>query len=665
MENFSARKIFNMKLNIGNKIFGGFLILIVLFAINAIIIFRTGNNINDNVMISFQTVNPSKDAINELITLAHRTRMLATNWVFLQTNDEDKNALRFIVNGEYKTLKEKIEKLMVNWDADSLDVNFKKDSAQRMLMKHAFQKFDSLLSGTQENIMNTLEGFDSYEDATTKLLAGDYVDQVIIPQSNDIVKLLSVIKAKQEQLTKQSVDSMVTSTNRLTGITIILGTAIVIIGFLCAYLLMRSITTPINYIRDVVVKLGRGELVEDSEKSFSNDEIGDMAKATNTLVSGLKATTVFAENIGKGNYATEFTPLSDHDVLGNALINMRDNLSRVAEEDKKRAWTTEGLAKFAEILRSNNTDVQKLCDEIIGNLVKYLSANQGALYIVDDVYDGEEPTMSLLACYAWDKKKYLNQKIYKGEGLAGQAWQEKDMIYLTDVPQNYIRITSGLGDANPTAILIMPLKTNDHIFGVLEIASFSTMGDHEIEFVRRIAESTASTVNSVKVNARTSKLLAESQQMTEEMRAQEEEMRQNMEELQATQEEMQRSQSESTSLVTLVNEKFATIEFDLEGNILKANENFLEAMGYDLNEIQGEHHRIFMPKEERNTEAYRQFWKDLSDGKMKSGEFKRVNKRGEEIWIFGAYAPIWGLNGQIVRLLKIAQNITHYKKQHS
>ncbi|MFN7328720.1 MAG: hypothetical protein ACK5UP_04370, partial [Bacteroidota bacterium] len=105
MENTSAKKkLFNIKLNIGNKIFGGFLILIVLFAINALIIFRTGNNIDNNVMISSQTVNPSKDAINELITLAHRSRMLATNWVFLQTNDEDKNALRFIVNGEYKTV---------------------------------------------------------------------------------------------------------------------------------------------------------------------------------------------------------------------------------------------------------------------------------------------------------------------------------------------------------------------------------------------------------------------------------------------------------------------------------------------------------------------------------------------------------------------------------
>jgi methyl-accepting chemotaxis protein len=335
----------------------------------------------------------------------------------------------------------------------------------------------------------------------------------------------------------------------------------------------------------------------------------------------------------------------------------------VAEEDKKRAWASEGLATFAEILRSNNSDVQKLCYEIIGSLVKYLKANQGALYIIDDVTDGDEQTMSMLACYAWNKKKHVNQKIYKGEGLAGQAWQEMDTIYLTDVPQNYIRITSGLGDANPTSILIMPLKVNDQIFGVVEIASFSAMAEHEIEFVKRIAESIASTVSSVKVNARTTKLLAESQQMTEEMRAQEEEMRQNMEELQATQEEMQRGQSESASIVAIVNEGFNTIEFDTDGNILKANDNFLNAMGYSLDEIVGEHHSIFMPKEERNTDAYRQFWKDLSVGKVKSGEFRRINKNGEEVWILATYSPLRNPIGQISRLMKVAIDITKYKRK--
>ncbi len=557
MEKSSSSKKFKLRLKIGNKIFGGFLILIVLFAANAFIIFLTGSNIDKNVMSSSEVVNPSKDAINELITLVHRSRMLATNWVFLQTNDEDKRALETIVRLEYPSNKEKIQKLMKNWDADSLSATFKKDSSQRALMTQAFQKYDELLKGTQESIMNTLTGFDAYEDPTTKLLAGDFVDQEIIPKSNEIIKILAKIKEKQEKLTEQSTEELRNSTANLRIITLVLGLAIIGFGILCAYLLVRNITIPINYIKDVVVKLGRGELVDDNKRAFSNDEIGEMAVATENLVNGLKATTTFAENIGNGKYDSQYTPLSDHDVLGNALLNMRANLARVAEEDKKRNWTTEGIAKFGEILRSNNSDVQKLCDEIIGSLVKYLKANQGALYIIDETIGDEELTMSMVSCYAWDKKKFINQKIHRGEGLAGQAWQEMDTIYITDVPQNYIRITSGLGDANPTSILIMPLKVNDQFFGVIEIASFNKMADYEIDFVRKVAESIASTVSTVKVNERTQKLLAESQQMTEEMRSQEEEMRQNMEELQATQEEMKRQEGE---IIKAANDKVKAIQ---------------------------------------------------------------------------------------------------------
>ncbi len=656
MENPVSGK-FKIRLKIGNKIFGGFIILIVLFAINAFIIFLTVNNIDQNVALSSQTVNPSRDAINELITLVHRSRMLVTNWVFLQTNDDDKNALRQILSFEYPANKDKIQKLMQNWDADSTSGTFNKDSSQRALMTKAFAKFDELLTGAEENIITKLRDFDDYEDPTTKLLAGDYVDQVVIPQSNELIKILSKIKEKQELLTATSANDLVRSTTNLRTITLVLGIAIIAIGLLSAYALVRTITRPINYIKDVVVKLGRGELVEDKKKVFSNDEIGEMAQATDNLVSGLKATTSFAENIGNGKYDSEFKPLSDHDVLGNALLNMRGNLSRVAEEDKKRNWATEGMAKFGEILRTNNSDVQKLSDEIISNLVKYLKANQGALYIIDDA-EGEEPTMSMIACYAWDKKKYINQKIHKGEGLAGQAWQEMDVIYLTDVPQNYIRITSGLGDANPSAILIMPLKVNDQIFGVVELASFGTFRDFEIEFVSKIAESIASTISSVKVNARTQRLLEESQEMTEQMRAQEEEMRQNMEELQATQEEMQRGQSESESTLQAINSAICVVELSVDGEILKANHNFLDLIGYDQSEIVGEHHRLLVPKDDRASEEYKKFWRDLNAGKVVRGDFKRVGKKGNVIWIHGNYSPIKNKSGEVSKILKIAYPIS-------
>jgi PAS domain S-box-containing protein len=462
---------------------------------------------------------------------------------------------------------------------------------------------------------------------------------------------------QQTIVTKQSDEQVISSIQTLRNLTVILGGIFLLVSLISAFYLLSSVTKPVNFLKNIVVKLGRGELVEEKRAKFNNDEIGDMAIAMDNLVSGLKATTSFAENIGNGNYRSDFKPLSDHDVLGNALINMRDNLSKVAEDDKKRNWATEGLAKFGEILRTNNTDLMKLSDEIIGNLVKYLKANQGALYIIDDVEGTEEPTMSMKACYAWDKKKFLNNKIHRGEGLAGQAWQEGDIVYLTEVPQNYIRITSGLGDANPTSVLIVPLKLNDQIFGVVEVASFSSFQDFEIEFVQKIAESIASTISAVKINARTQRLLEESQEMTEQMRAQEEEMRQNMEELQATQEEMQRSQAETESTMLAIHGAMSVVDYSIDGTVSKANSNFLDLYGYTQDEIIGEHHRLFANKEEKNTEEYRQFWKDLASGYPKKGTFKRLNRRGEPITVRSSFSPIKNRSGDVVKIMEIAYEV--------
>jgi len=572
-----------------------------------------------------------------------RSKMLVTNWVYLQTNQEDKNALRQLQDYEYPALREQVTKLMPTWESDS----------QRLWMDTVFLKFDTLINVQKESIMANLQSFENYEDPLTKLLAEDAIESQIIPRAADLITRLNRIAAKQNQVTTRSDVDVISSIISLRNYTLILGAGIIIIGLMSAFFLMRTITRPVNFLKNVVVKLGRGELVEEKQANVSNDEIGEMAIAMDNLVAGLKETSLFAENIGNGKYNTQFKPLSEHDVLGNALINMRDNLSKVAEDDKKRNWATEGMAKFGEILRTNTNDLGKLAEEIIGNLVKYLKANQGALYIIDDVEAGEEPTMSMKSCYAWDKKKFLNHKIYKGEGLAGQSWQEGDIVYLTEVPQNYIKITSGLGDANPTSVLIVPLKVNDQIFGVVEIASFNQFQDYEMEFVQKIAESIASTISSVKVNARTQLLLEESQEMTEQMRAQEEEMRQNMEELQATQEEMQRSQSDTESTLSAIHSSLAVADYTVDGMMTKVNSNFLDLFGYTQDDVIGEHHRLLAIKEEKSSDEYRQFWKDLASGYPKKGLYVRMNRKGETIKVRSSFSPIKNRAGEVVKIMEI------------
>jgi transcriptional regulator with GAF, ATPase, and Fis domain len=235
--------------------------------------------------------------------------------------------------------------------------------------------------------------------------------------------------------------------------------------------------------------------------------------------------------------------VGEKDVLGISLLTMRNNLKTSADEDKKRNWATEGLAKFVDILRSNNSKTSNLSENILTNLVKYLKANQGTMFVVNDENE-KDVHLELVACYAYDRKKHVEKRIEIGEGLVGQAYLEKDIIFLTDVPDNYVAITSGLGDANPRCVLIVPLKMNEKVYGIIEIASFVPFEKYMIEFTEKLGESIASTIAATKINDRTSSLLAQTQIQAEEMRSQEEEMRQNMEELQATQEEMGRKEND-------------------------------------------------------------------------------------------------------------------------
>ena len=216
-----------------------------------------------------------------------------------------------------------------------------------------------------------------------------------------------------------------------------------------------------------------------------------------------------------------------------------EKLEAAQEDERKRSWASDGFSKFAALMRQqHNTESQY--DDLVAGIIKHLNLNQGGLYLISE--EGNEKVLRLKACFAYNRKKYLNQDITIGQGLVGQCYLERDYIYLTDVPQQYTRITSGLGESTPTALLIIPLMFNEQVEGVLEVASFKEIPQYQIEFLMKLGEDIGASININKVNCLTGKLLSEAQQQAEEMRAQEEEMRQNMEELSATQEEMHRKE---------------------------------------------------------------------------------------------------------------------------
>lgn len=325
------------------------------------------------------------------------------------------------------------------------------------------------------------------------------------------------------------------------GISVIL----IIAGYFATFYLSNNMVKTIVQVKDSLEHLSYGETI-DKLNVKRKDEIGDMTTSLNSFVEGINSYAEFAKEIGKGNLDANFTALSENDTLGNSLIQMRNNLKQIAVVEKERTWHNEGVAILNDVIRKYSNDLKELCIHFNRSIVNYLNANQSALYLIED-NGREEPYLELYTCYAFDRQKHLTGRVELGEGLVGQAALEKNYIYLTDVPPSFVKITSGLGLATPTAVIIFPLVHNEEVQGVIEMASFNKFMKHEIEFLRKITEDIASVITSARVTKNTQALLEETQQMTEAMKSQEEELRQNNEELQATQEELARKLKEAES----------------------------------------------------------------------------------------------------------------------
>ena len=374
----------------------------------------------------------------------------------------------------------------------------------------------------------------------------------------------------------------------------------------------------------------------------------------------------FIENLRQDKLDEPFSAQENKDSLTKALLKLREYMVRSKSEqeqrrieEEQRTWVTQGLAEFGEILRKSSDNLEQLSYEIISYLVNYMKINQGGVFLLSESKSGEK-YFEMMASVAFDRRKFADKTIHWGEGLIGRCGLEKETIFITDVPNDYIHITSGLGESNPGTILLVPLKTNDELFGVIELASFQILEKFEIELVEKSAESIASTIATVKNNIQTNKLLRETQIQAEKMAQQEEELRQNLEEMRATQEESDRREIERKGILEAIDHAAISCEFDTSGSLLSVNENFLSTFKYKPEEVEGQNLKIFFFKDD--VSELDRILADLQNGQNFRGRVRRRTKPGNEIYLLSTYSPVMDHNGEILKILSLENDITEQVK---
>ncbi len=297
---------------------------------------------------------------------------------------------------------------------------------------------------------------------------------------------------------------------------------------------------PLNRVRKLVVQLTRGNLPSFSAAGAS-DEIGDLEKNLEKHVDNLRSVTRFTRDMASGDFSVRFEKLSSEDELGEALLSLRGNLMESAKESESRrleeeyrTWNAHGQAKFSKLFREAEDDLQELSMELMKELVAYTDADVGALFITTGSGD-HQPLLELTGSFAFDREKYVRRSFEFGEGLVGRAAMEKEVIHVTDLPPEYIKIRSGLGEDEPSSVLLVPVLLDDAVLGVIELASLGDIPSHQIEFIRQLGDALATTLSKVKANLQSRELFEQTKKQAEELASQEMVFRQNLEKLEEAQ----------------------------------------------------------------------------------------------------------------------------------
>ncbi len=215
------------------------------------------------------------------------------------------------------------------------------------------------------------------------------------------------------------------------------------------------------------------------------------------------------------------------DTINQMIANLRATTLRNQETD----WLKSNLAKFTQMLQGQK-DINAVTMRILSELAQVVNGHYGAFYILRQPDKNAPAKLSLYAGYAYKAERNTVQEFNVGEGLVGQCALEKERMLLSNIPHNYIKVTSGLGKARPSNVVILPVLFETNVKAVIELASLETFSQTHLDFLDQVTESIGIVLNTIEANTRTESLLIQSQSLASELKIQQEELRRTNDELQ-------------------------------------------------------------------------------------------------------------------------------------
>ncbi len=374
-----------------------------------------------------------------------------------------------------------------------------------------------------------------------------------------------------DEITQKANDILSTAN---TSITISLVTLLSVFSLIILIMLSVSggIIKSIDKINGAVDKMADG-FVGEIVDIQTTDEIGKLSTSFNKMAKATESFSKIADEIANGNYSAIIDPRSDDDKLAFALENMKVNLSKLAKENHIRTWLLTGASEMNDKLRGEK-DVRILAADVILHLCSYLKANIGAIYLT------ENGKLTLAGTYAFDNRKNNTSTFNFGEGFVGQAAFEKKAIVFNEIPSDYVRINSGLGNSVPKCIVVFPFVNEGEVKGVLELGAVHEFSELDMQLLELVGLNIAIAIHASQARSIMKDLLEETQRQAEEMEVQQEELKQTNEELETKTGMLEQSEAE----LKVQQEELQQTNEELEekANLLEEQKERLENAKVDI-----------------------------------------------------------------------------------
>ncbi|HEY6606529.1 MAG TPA: HAMP domain-containing protein [Gaiellaceae bacterium] len=260
-----------------------------------------------------------------------------------------------------------------------------------------------------------------------------------------------------------------------------------------------------------------------------------------TLTTQLRAISEVSQAVTKGDLTRSIAVDAEGEVaeLKDTINQMIGNLAETTRANQEQDWLNSNMARFTGMLQGER-DLETVSRLIMSELTPLVGAQHGAFFMMESPGgEGDEFRLRLVATYGYKQRKNVPTRFAIGEGLIGQSALELKPILITQAPDDYVRITSGLGESAPVNLIVLPVLFEDQVLAVIELGSFQRFTPVQQTFLEQLAESFGVVLNTIQANMRTQELLGQSQQLTLELQSQSEELQTQQEELQQTNKELE------------------------------------------------------------------------------------------------------------------------------